>query len=288
MYKLIPVKVRDAVKSSAFGRLILFPYRLLTALQATLPALFRAFTWAFTSREHYNFTYHLQPLNLRYLASFIATVTNQDYVTIEKYIREVENDDQLKRHIQQMTAESVERHVADREVRFGRRLGWYALIRATKPRIAVETGIDKGLGSCLIAAALMRNAQEGSPGKMYGLDLNPNAGYLLREPYSNFGTIIFGDSHQTILTLPEGVDFFIHDSDHAPEHETIEFNLIKPKLSPNAFVLSDNSETTDVLLNFANANNMNFLYFSESPAKHWVQPSGIGIAFNKRRESRPA
>jgi len=127
----------------------------------------------------------------------------------------------------------------------------------------------------------MRNTQEGFPGKMFGLDLNPNAGYLLQEPYSKFGTIILGDFHQTVPNLPEGVDFFIHDSD-PPEHEATEFNLIKPKLSPNAFVLSDNSETTDVLLNFANANNMDFLYFAESPAKHWIQPAGIGAAFNKQ------
>lgn len=287
MYKLIPIKVRDAVKSSALGRLILLPYRLQTALRASLPPLFRAFAWTFTSREHYNFTYNLQPRNIRYLISFVASITGQDYAIIEKYVQEIEQDEQLKAHILRMTDQSIEKHVADREVRYGRRLGWYALIRATKPRIAVETGIDKGIGSCLIAAALMRNTQEGFPGKMFGLDLNPNAGYLLQEPYSKFGTIVFGDSHETIPKLPEGVDFFIHDSDHAPEHETIEFNLIRPKLSPNAFVLSDNSETTDVLLDFANANNLSFLYFAESPEKHWVQPSGIGAAFRKQLKVSP-
>jgi hypothetical protein len=283
MYKLIPVKVRDLVKSSALSRLILFPYRLQAALRVTLPPVFRAFTWTFASREHTNFSYNLQPINIRYLVSFIAIVTGKDYGTIEKYVQEIERDEQLKQHILHVSAKSIERHVADNEVRFGRRLGWYALIRATKPRLAVETGIDKGLGSCLIAAALMKNTEEGFPGRMIGLDLNPNAGYLLQGPYAKFGTVIIGDSHETIPKLPEGVDFFIHDSDHAPEHEAKEFELVKSKLSANAFVLSDNSETTDVLLTFARANNMNFLYFAESPLNHWLGPAGIGVAFLKER-----
>src|ERR1700722_13593354 len=102
MYKLIPVKVRDAVKSSVFGRLIFLPYRLQAALRVTLPPLFRAFTWTFTAREHYNFTYNLEPINLRYLISFVAMITGQDYATIEKYVREIENDEQLKAHIQRI------------------------------------------------------------------------------------------------------------------------------------------------------------------------------------------
>ena len=39
---------------------------------------------------------------------------------------------------------------------YGRRLGWYALVRALKPRTVVETGADKGLGSCVLAALRLR------------------------------------------------------------------------------------------------------------------------------------
>ena len=31
----------------------------------------------------------------------------------------------------------------------------------TKPKIVVETGVDKGLGACVLTAALMKNSEEG-------------------------------------------------------------------------------------------------------------------------------
>src|SRR5207248_9880418 len=66
---------------------------------------------------------------------------------------------------------SRERHNCDVEPRYGRRLGWYALTRATKPRVLVETGVDRGLGTAVLAAAMLRNAQEGAPGLVYATDI---------------------------------------------------------------------------------------------------------------------
>ena len=34
----------------------------------------------------------------------------------------------------------------DSEAFFGRRIGWYAIVRATKPKIIVEAGTKKGIG----------------------------------------------------------------------------------------------------------------------------------------------
>jgi len=181
-----------------------------------------------------------------------------------------------------LSQSSKERYVADPVARFGRRMGWYCLIRATKPRLCVETGTDKGLGTCVMAAALMRNAAEGHPGKVLGMDLNPNAGYLLQAPYDQFGRLVAGDSHASIRALQEPVDFFIHDSDHSPEHEAAEFKLIQSKLAPRALVLSDNAEMTDELLKFARATKREFLFFTELPRGHWAHGCGIGVAFPAR------
>jgi hypothetical protein len=252
--------------------------RLQTALRATLPPLGRSLAWCFFSREHTNFTYDLTELNHRYLTAFVAEVTRQDYSVIEGYTREIREDQAFQNHVLRLTAQSKYRHVADPGVRLARRIGWYALIRAAKPRVTVETGIDKGLGTCVIAAALKRNTAEGHPGQVIGLDLDPTAGYLFQEPYAKFGRVIYGDSHQTIPALTETVDFFIQDSDHAPAHEAAEFRLIAPKLSANALVLSDNADTTDELLKFALTTAREFLYFGEVTANHWLQGSGLGVA----------
>jgi len=251
------------------------------ALAVTLPPVARALSWTFRSREHHNFTYELDDLNVKYLTAFVAVVTGQNYEAIEGYIREIQQDAKLREHIVQLSRHSKERFVTDPEARFGRRIGWYAMVRAQKPRLCVETGTDKGLGTCVIAAALMRNAKEGFPGQVIGMDLNPNAGYLLRAPYDQFGRMAYGDSHASIRALKEEVDFFIHDSDHAPLHEAEELELVASKLSPRALVLSDNAEVTDKLLEFARTTGREFLFFAEKPARHWCPGAGIGVAYHK-------
>lgn len=271
--------LRQYIRGSWVGRVLLIPWRLKNALASSLPPVLRSFAWAFKSREHYNYTYDLEPLNVEYLASFVAVVTGQPLKLALKYIREIETDTELKNHIVRLNREHKERFVADAEARFGRRLGWYALVRAHKPRLVVETGVDKGLGSCVIAAALMRNAAEGSPGRLLGLDINPEAGYLLAKPYDQVGAVRLGDSLASIAALKEEVDFFIHDSDHSVEHEANEFHAVESKLSARALVVSDNADCTSELLKFAQRTGRRFLFFGEKPKDHWWRGDGIGVAF---------
>ena len=257
----------------------LLPWRLKNALTTTLPPVAKSFTWTVRSREHYNYSYDLQPLNLEYLAAFVAVVTGQPIKLARNYLGEIHNDQALKDHVVRLNRAHAERWVADPEARFGRRMGWYALIRAQKPRLVVETGVDKGLGSCVIAAALLRNTAEGSPGRLLALDINPNAGYLLTRPYTEVGQMVYGDSLASIAAIQDEVDFFIHDSDHSAEHESKELNAIEGKLSSRALVLSDNADCTSELLKFAERTGHQFLFFAEKPRNHWWPGDGIGVAF---------
>jgi hypothetical protein len=274
--------LRQYVKGSWLGRVALMPWRLKNALTSTLPPVARSFTWTFRSREHYNYSYELEPLNLEHLAAFVSVITGQPRKVTRNHIREIETDLALKDHVIRLNRSHKERFVADPEARFGRRMGWYALIRAQKPRTVVETGVDKGLGSCVIAAALLKNAAEGSPGRLFALDINPEAGYLLTKPYNEVGEMVYGDSLASIAALKDQADFFIHDSDHSAEHEAKELLAIERKLSRRALVLSDNATCTDELLKFADRTGRQFLFFSEKPKKHWWPGEGIGIAFETR------
>lgn len=271
--------LRKLARTTWLGRILLLPFRLKIALGETLPAVGRALVWTFRSREHHNFTYELEEMNVRYLTAFVAVVTGQSHAAIAGYVREIEQDEELRSHVINWSRQAADRYVTDPVAHYGRRIGWYAMVRAIKPRLCVETGTDKGLGTCVIAAALRRNAQEGCPGQVLGMDLNPDAGFLLRPPYSEFGRLVPGDSHQSIRALTEPVDFFIHDSDHTPEHEAAEFDLVEPKLSPHALLLSDNAERTDKLLLHALKTGRQFLFFTEKPARHWARDCGIGVAF---------
>jgi hypothetical protein len=274
---------RQFVRSSFIGRVLLVPWRLWCALKTTMKPVWTGIRWAFVSREHYNYTYNLQPMSVEYLVALLSVITGKSQREISGYIHEAEGDQRLKDHIIGETMKSPERHVADAEVRFGRRLGWYALVRALKPRVVVETGVDKGLGSCLLVSALQRNAAEGQPGKLIGIDINPNAGYLIQPPYDQPCQMVYADSLATLAGLKESVDVFIHDSDHSPEFETKEYESVTSKLSPQAVVVSDNAAHTDRLLRWARGTGKEFLYYAEKPAGHWWPGEGIGVAFQPFR-----
>jgi predicted O-methyltransferase YrrM len=236
--------------------------------------------WGIRSNEDTNYTYNLKPRNIICLANTIAVVTGIDFKIILNYINEAEEDTDLKNHIINATKKSSYKKFADLEVRFGRRLGWYAFARAIKPKIIVETGVDKGLGSVLLASAIARNKAEGYDGKYYGTDINSKAGYLLSEKYKEFGEILYGDSIQSLSHLTGKIDLFINDSDHSAEYEYQEYLTIKDKITEKTIILGDNSAVTDKLQNFSNENGRHFLFFKEEPLNHWYPGSGIGISFN--------
>lgn len=275
------MNLREFLKYTAAGRLILIPARLVVVagphIRRQLGQILR---WTFSSKEYYNHSYHLTRLNRDYLASYVSVVTGQPLPAVEKYIAELKNDSALRNTLEQLTLNSSARYSCDVEPRYGRRLGWYALIRATKPSVVVETGVDRGLGTAVIAAALKRNADEGFPGKVYATDIVPDCGHLLAEPYKSFCKILIGDSVSLLKEFREPVDIFLHDSNHDPEYEWAEFLAIEPRLHSSSLVMSDNSKPSPKLREFAARRGKTFLYFQDEPANHWWPGDGIGTAFS--------
>jgi predicted O-methyltransferase YrrM len=271
-------------------RWLVMPIRLRSAIVYSFGRFSQVTRWLLKSREHTNLTYNLTELNLRYLAHFLGVVCNQPDSLMERYLREALDDIHLRSHIIRFTRESNRNYLADDEPRYARRIGWYAMVRANRPSVVVETGVDKGLGSCLLTAALMRNQNEGYPGKYYGTDINGKAGYLLQPPYDQFGEILYGDSIESLKKLDAAIDLFINDSDHSIDYEMKEFETVASKLSPNAIVVGDNSHFSDKLINFAAKTNRDFLYFHEQPADHWYPGGGIGVAYMRaqHRSEMPA
>lgn len=237
--------------------------------------------WVRESKETTNFTYELHPINYSYLASFVAIVTGVSKEIVAHYIDEVLNDEQLRTHVRNVTeqAPAAVRSEADPEARFARRVGWYAVVRATKPTVVIETGVDKGLGACTLCAALMANEREGFPGRYFGTDINPQAGWLLTGVYQKFGTMLYGDSLKSLKNFTEPVDLFINDSDHSTEYERREYELVEQKLTESAVILGDNAHCNSELHDFSVRSNRQFLYWQEWPINHWYPGCGIGFSF---------
>jgi hypothetical protein len=255
------------------------PKRALNAMSYYNKKYIQIIKWSIHSREKENYTYDLTDTNILYLAQMVSVVTGVDSEEIISYINEARNNKQLKEHIISETMKSPSREYADLRVDFGRRLGWYAFARTTKPKIIVETGVDKGMGSVLLCSALLKNKEEGFTGQYFGTDINPEAGYLLNGIYSEVGKILYGDSLNTLSLFNEKIDLFINDSDHSANYEYREYLAIRNKISDNAVLLGDNSHVSDKLAVFSRETNRKFLFFREEPSGHWYPGAGIGISF---------
>jgi len=274
--KLVHSSAVQKVMASPAARLAVFPSRASVAVGASGRTAASTTKWLFGSNENTNYTYNLTPINREHLAWFVANMARIDVATARGYLAEILDDSALSAHVVDATRASPQRWLADSGVRFGRRIGWYALIRAMKPQHVVETGTDKGLGSVVIAAALIRNGA----GRLTTIDNNPVSGYLITGQYAAVTDRIIDDSLAALAALDQ-VDFFLHDSDHSAEHERRELEAIAPALAERALVLSDNAHSTPELARWAELTGRRFTFFDERPLKHWYHGGGIGVAYQQ-------
>lgn len=233
--------------------------------------------WVDLETEDSNFYYELEELNELHLANMISLVTGVSVEEVEHYFSELKNDTNLRRHLE--TSKTLLHGGKDTQIYYGRRSGWYALIRIVKPKFVIETGVDHGVGACVITSALMRNESEGFPGEYMGTDIRENAGEIFAVPYSNFGKIVYGDSIQSLKKVDKLIDVFINDSDHSAQYEFDEYETVSPLLSNGSYILGDNSHVTDCLPRFSRENGRRFVFYAEKPKDHWYPGAGIGFSF---------
>jgi predicted O-methyltransferase YrrM len=270
--------VRRFLLQTRAGGILLMPFRFATALRHHAPRLKHIPGWTFSSRETTNFTYDLTARNQEYLAHTVSVVTGAPYATVAGYLREIQENADVRRHVIERSRMGPKGSVCDQTCAIGRRMGWYAFVRILKPRVVVETGVDKGLGSVVLCAALMRNRADGFPGEYFGTDINPDAGFLLAEPYNSVGRILYGDSIESLQSIPR-IDLFVNDSDHSAQYERREYETIAPRLTSGGLILGDNCHCNDVLADFSASRGRQFIFFREEPKDHWYPGGGIGISF---------
>lgn len=246
------------------------------AMRYYLPKLELIRSWVKRDTEQSNFYYDLTELNRRHLAHHLASVFRVPFASVLALFDELDSDETLRTHFDTRTHSQVGR---DSKILYGRRIGWYAIVRLTKPKVVIETGVDSGVGSCVLCSALLRNAAEGHPGRYYGTDLRPEAGRLLAGPYAEVGEIIYGDSIETLRSLDLTIDVFINDSDHSTDYEYREYQTVVDRLASRAVIIGDNSHGSPSLPRFSEETDRQFLFFAERPADHWYPGAGIGLSY---------
>jgi predicted O-methyltransferase YrrM len=263
-----------AIRSSSIGRLVNVPVRFVRALPVAARPLTALVIWSFTSREDTNFTYRLTGLNEKYLAHAVALATGASWQEARLYIEEAKSDDVLIQHILSHTKLGPDKAYSDMRADLHKRLGWYAVVRILQPQLIVETGVDKGLGTVVLAAAVLKNGK----GRVVGTDINPSAGALLNGQYRTVAEIMYGDSIKSLEKLTD-IDLFINDSDHSSQYEMAEYQTIANRLSSKAILIADNAHAATALMDWAESHGWRFLFWKEEPLQHWYPGAGIGFAF---------
>ena len=271
-------RVRHRLANSSAARGAAFPLRTLLVARYDAHVIGRSVDWLVRDRETTNFTYELDSLNRDQLAWFVAAVSGADVKQVRAWMQELEDDRGLFDHLTDRLSSGPRRGISPKEPRWARRLGWYALVRAKQPDCIIETGTHLGLGSCAIAAALLRNGH----GRLTTIDIDPEAGYLIGGPWAEVIDRRTGDSTE-VLAGAEGVDMFLHDSLHTYDYETRELAAVESRLRDDAIILSDNAHDSSALSDWAERTGRQYLFFSEQPRNHWWPGDGIGAAWRRGR-----
>ena len=265
--------MRARILQSKALPLLVFPYRCRLIVRHLARNFKKSIPWLFRSKEFANFTYDLTAANKEYLAWFVAETCCISVNEVHAYFNELETNSQLDSYIKSRLTIYRRGNEIDSRAFFGRRIGWYAIVRATRPSVIVETGTEKGLGSLVLAEALLKNGF----GRLITIDMEPSSGLLIGAEYGGVIERVIDDSLSAISRI-DRIDLFIHDSDHSAEHEAHEFDLLSTRLSDGGIVLSDNSHVTTELAKWSFRHGRRFIYFAEQPLNHWYPGAGIGVS----------
>jgi predicted O-methyltransferase YrrM len=150
----------------------------------------------------------------------------------------------------------------------------YAVLRAVRPQVAVETGVANGFSTAFSLLALQENGaghlhsidlprevgREYEPGTFYegegraGIPSGSEPGWLIPAELKERWTLILGRSQEELPALLERlgkIDSFMHDSEHSFDCMWFEFNAAWPALRPGGVLLSDDVNSTEAFPRFA-------------------------------------
>jgi len=133
----------------------------------------------------------------------------------------------------------------------------YAIVRALRPTLAVETGVCYGVTSAYLLQAMQTNGN----GHLHSIDLPPLAknadqyvGSLIPHPLRDRWTLHRGSAQRLLPPLLQRlgqIDFFLHDSLHTYQNMKLEFAAAWAALRPGGLLISDDIEGNTAFLEHA-------------------------------------
>jgi hypothetical protein len=273
MRRLTPRRIARRLRRR--GKRLAIKFRVLRRYGAFRRSPLAAVRYLLRDHEIDNFTYVVT--NPADLADHLATVLDAPRDIAWERVNELLGDDVLDREVGAAISSRPDRN---RRMPFGRRAGWYALVRLLRPSVVVETGVHDGLGSTALLRALDRNAEEGDAGVLVSFDINPAAGWIIPASLRPRHELIIGSSIDGMAGALHGrsIGLFIHDSEHRYEYERRELEMASSLGNPRTVFVSDNAHATTALQDFAADHGLRFSFWRERVAGHFYPGAGIGMA----------
>jgi hypothetical protein len=222
--------------------------------------------------EPANITYEIA--NTDELAHWAANVAGCDVDQAMVYVAELDADYVLGDRVRAATAGHWLWTKASPP--FGRRAGWYALVRAIRPALIVETGVHDGLGSLVLLRALERNIEEGHPGRLVSFDINPRAGWLVGD--HPLWELRIEDSRVGLPQLLEqasDLGMFIYDGWHTYADERADHMIAVEHLAARGVLLSDDAYSP-ALSDVCRELGLRYYEFRETPTRHFYSGTALG------------
>lgn len=264
---------------SGFKRVLLRMYLVWTYRSAAVRRPLEALRYLLAGKEVTNFTYEIA--NRDELVDLLAAALQVAPDQVRGWIDEVESDtgflDDLRSRLQP-------RRDRRSEPLFGRRLGWYCIVRHARPSLAVETGSHDGLGTALLLRALERNAAEGAEGTLVSVDIDPESGWMVAQALRSRLERHVGDARAVLPAVLSGreVGVFIHDSLHTYEHERFELELALEHADGDLFLVSDNAHASTALSDVCRQHGVPYYEFTEQPVGHFYPGAALGLGVASR------
>lgn len=155
----------------------------------------------------------------------------------------------------------------------------YALARALRPDVVVETGVANGVTSSFLLQALELNGA----GELHSIDRPPPGtdpslvGRLVPAELRGRWTLHRGASKSVLPALVSGlgpIGLFVHDSRHSWRNVRRELRTISPRLARPAAVIVDDAERHSALQDWAERAGASRVELVEEPGK----PAFFGVA----------
>lgn len=188
----------------------------------------------------------------------LARLTGTSRSEIDRWLAEPLQGDGFRQHLEECRGrfadlEGIGATPLGKSVRLQ-----YALIRAVRPEVLVETGVANGFSTAYALRALDRN----SCGRLYSIDIDhrefvphgEEVGWVVPTRLRERWDLHLGDARDLLPPLLDElgrIDVFVHDSLHTYEHMRFEYETACPHLRPGGYLVSDDVLWNDAFPEFA-------------------------------------